>query len=107
MYLVTVQALAIMLATLSQGRLLKSPSDLVGSRNQTLSLAVCIPNTWACSLGKIWVCNRSGNWVPSAVCGGNEYCSFASNGQPFCTCYLESKELATMGDNTTNKSNAA
>lgn len=87
MYLLTVQALALMLATLSQGRLLKSPTELVDSRNQTLSLAVCTPNTWACSLGEqIWVCNGAGNWVLSAVCGGSGCCNFASNGQPFCTC---------------------
>lgn len=87
MHLVTVQAIAIMLASLSQGRVLESPTNLVDSRNKTLSSAVCAPNTWACSFeGEIWVCNGSGNWVLSAACGQNECCNFASNGQPFCTC---------------------
>ncbi|KAL7904339.1 hypothetical protein GGI35DRAFT_463677 [Trichoderma velutinum] len=83
-----------MLATLAYGRALESFTSLTDSHGKTLSTkSECTPGSWACGdassdrrKDRIAVCNSSGVFVLSAVCGGSGCCGWASNALPFCYC---------------------
>ncbi|KAL7904205.1 hypothetical protein GGI35DRAFT_463887 [Trichoderma velutinum] len=86
MQLLAVQTITMILASLTQGHIVKVREGVVDADNDTFKRELCKPGQWACQSGGIWTCNGIGQWVISAVCGKSEDCCRAPNGVPHCYC---------------------
>ncbi|KAL7903979.1 hypothetical protein GGI35DRAFT_464556 [Trichoderma velutinum] len=82
----TLQTITMILASLTQGHVMKVREGVVDAHHEISMRELCKPGQWKCQSGEIRTCNGIGQWVLSAICGPSDDCCRAPNGMPHCYC---------------------